>query len=288
MLCASIGRVILKTIKHRIELPDWKTPLIIRPIYDIHIGHSAVDYKKFTKDCFDVANTDYMFWIGGGDYIEAFNRSYSKYDPCYEADFCRNEPDIIATQLDYFYDNITPMKSRCLGILEGNHENNMLKHSSRDFIKDMRRVIPGTDALHIGYQGFIELSIHISGKARMKLVIFVHHGSGGTGRMQGSMTNALERIWMFNDCDIALMGHNHRRHYIRTIRNKPFGNKVKKVMGGAAFCGTYKEHPEQNGSLSRSWEAKKDFPPNLPLGYTIEVWPQYNGIRFIEDLYINK
>lgn len=253
----------------------------IRYINDVHVGHRDVDYKKFENDIKTIRDNENHYWIGGGDYCEFFNRRDKRHSADNETDFCHGKTDIVQAQIDYFCDMIRPIMPKCLGIVEGNHENSMMVTYERDVTYEMLRMLDPGNQLFLGIAGFINLSFSFNDKRRRNVAIFCHHGYGG-GVLKGGHALALERVFMWYDCDVALLGHRHIRMDIENIYQRPCGNGSQSQIRLAAFGGAYKSQNEEN-IPDRSWETKRGFPPNVPKGYVLEVIPMYKEMKLIKD-----
>lgn len=271
----------MRTLNKKINVGAGDT-IKIRYINDVHIGHRDVDYKKFENDIKTIKEGgDHYYWIGGGDFCEFFNRRDKRHSADNEADFCHGQTDIVRTQIDYFCDHINPIMPKCLGIVEGNHENSMMVTYERDVTYEMLRLVDPGAHLFLGVAGFIQLSASTNGHRRCTVSIFCHHGYGG-GVLKGGHALALERVFMWYDCDVALMGHRHIRMDIENIFQAPSGGGSVSRMRLAAFCGAYKAQNEDN-IPDRSWETKRGFPPNVPKGYILEINPYFKELKLVKD-----
>lgn len=231
------------------------------PIGDLHAG-----IKNFAEnDCYEVIEwirkTPNAYWIGMGDYAEFINYSDKRFDPYNISDWCLDSLDKLAqTQADHICNMFSPIKNKCIGLLEGNHEETIrLKYhlSIVDIMCDHLKTVNLTDCT------WIRLKFHRSNRSK-NVIIFAAHGSSAAIKLGGKI-NKITDLGNFFEADIYLMGHVHDkasayrpRLYI-TDKGEPRiydRNKVFSLTG--TFFKTYQEY-------TRSYGAKKLYPPT-PLG----------------------
>jgi len=140
-------------------------------------------------------------------------------------------------------------KSECvtIGIIPLNdifYQKCQITHDNKILYRDwiwklfLLRVFDAYDK-YLGFDGFIRVLFRVSGKTELTTTIYVHHGYGG-GRLAGGHALTLQRAFLWNQADVALMGHRHIRARHESIYNKPVGNKVLTLSRVSAFCGTFK------------------------------------------------
>lgn len=262
-------KIIERVIEHS-SRSDW---LKIVPLFDLHVGNSACDEVLLKRTVDDIADDPLCWWIGGGDYCDFINRKDRRYRETSTASWLWGVNDIAERQIERLTDLLKPIKDKCLGLLKGNHEDSVLQHYERDvYSRLVDRVKPdaGTPVM-LGWQGFLRLKtrnlMSTGAVARSWMVtIYLHHGYGG-GRMEGGDALALGRVFKNYDCDIALMGHRHKKISISQIQLSP-GQRSKKVRERyqvAAFCGSFL----RGYSEDEVYPESKGLPP-LPVG-AIEI-----------------
>jgi hypothetical protein len=109
------------------------------------------------------------------------------------------------------YEMVAPIKHRCLGLVEGNHENTIEnKYHLRVHNSLCEKLQHNKWDLNLGYSAIIKLRIKRSQHSKV-IKIYVHHGAGG-GRKLGGKVNRIEDMsTSFPYCDIYCMGHVHDR-----------------------------------------------------------------------------
>jgi predicted phosphodiesterase len=181
---------------------------------DLHIGarHSAENHIRRLVD--RIEKTPNAYWVGGGDLCDCIKpQDLKRWDTSSIADWLldgtasetRNKlKDILAIQRKRLYEILGPIKHKCLGLVEGNHEYSIRQHYNEDhhgIVCDKLNVPDLTDA------AFIRLQFK-RGNSSKTIVIFICHGHGG-GRAAGSEPNHLYRLAMDKRAHIIMRGHSH-------------------------------------------------------------------------------
>jgi len=193
----------------------------IYPIGDVHDGAAACDLKELKKTIKAVQDTPNTFWIGMGD----FNDWISTNDPRFTPDAV-SEDEKTHWRKQWLQNTnrktaqrYEPIADKCLGLLDGNHELNIIKRYFFSPTEDLAQRIgqvrkDNADDLYLGYEGFIKIHIiqnfrkNKAPKQRYSLTIYCNHGFGG-GKMPGSHANNLLNLATQIDADVYIMGHNH-------------------------------------------------------------------------------
>lgn len=121
--------------------------------------------------------------------------------------------------LDELFEILSPTQGRWLGLIEGHH---MWKFGGDNGTTDTR-LAEMLGAPYLGHCGIVNLRV---GKAKgnnppPELNILIHHGQG-SGMLQSAPLNKLERfVNYWEDIDIVLMGHHHKKVSAKIPRVKP-------------------------------------------------------------------
>lgn len=240
----------MKAIRHTIDCTqgdEWT----IYNLFDIHKGDAACNQKRLNADIKAIADDPYALWLGGGDMISGIDHLDPRYDPRV------TEIENIERQGDEFADMMAPIYDKCIGLLEGNHEFQLERHKGvsvyRHICKELesRRLPAKASAdekrkagsrLALGVQGYITLLFRRKGSSGSNsLDIYAEHGAGG-GDLPGGDALMLHRLLGRHDCHIALCGHRHRVHIIKSDGDKVNGaGNVEIYRRYAAICGAYLE-----------------------------------------------
>ena len=221
----------------------------VYPLFDIHGGHRACDERLLNATIRKIADDDSARWIGGGDYCEFINRSDKRYDEAMVASWLVGARDLAGRQKDWILDKLKPIAGKCMGLYKGNHEETIQQKYERDIYGDLvteMKTAGGmepTAKLGLGWYGWIVLKYYRSQAPSRQLCTIVriigHHGFS-TGRLAGANALNMERWAWQHDCDLAIMGHSHRRLMLDAADKKvsTAGRPWMQVKKGA-FCGSF-------------------------------------------------
>jgi predicted phosphodiesterase len=242
----------MRIIEREINVKDRNGTIEIYPIGDTHVGarNCAESLLKKTKK--EIADNPNAYWIGGGDYLESIKPSDLKRfdmtilpDWMFEgsADTIRGRlKDILSQQADRFCNIFEPLKQRCIGLVEGNHEYSIMKYHNQDI---MSALCDRLDTEYLTDEAVVRLKFKHRSLTRI-VFLYIQHGHGG-GRSDGAEPNHLGRLVKEWECaDIVLRGHSHTCFvmppkpvlYIPTSGRLP--NELQCKYRHAANWGTYK------------------------------------------------
>jgi predicted phosphodiesterase len=206
----------MQTLTYDIAVESRKTEFVLYPIGDIHLGANDVAENKLRKLVNKIRANPNARWIGGGDYCECIKPSDTKRwdveslpDWMFEGDAKAVKDrlrDVVSQQKNRFYKIFKPIKDKCIGLIEGNHETNVRKYHDIDHHGFMCNEMGVPD---LQAEAFVTLRFIRQGSAVRIITIFVCHGAGG-GRRLGAASNKLEDIAAFVRANIILMGHTHQ------------------------------------------------------------------------------
>lgn len=271
----------MRSITHKIKYDSRSTTFRLWHLTDLHLGTVACDEALLQKHIQQIRDDPYAYWIGGGDYLDGITRAGDKrYSYASLAEWCRNE-DVIDLQQERFFDLVRPIADKCLGLVKGNHEGEILKHQDRDVyrvivrtLSDMKGVAP--QQLALGVQGFVNLTFRRHAKTGASngsgwtMTVYLHHGAGG-GALPGGHALALERILGRYHCHIALLGHRHTslvvpKAVIATRRN----GEIYELQRYGIFTASYMRSFTLDDNLTPydSYGEDKMLPPVPALGAT--------------------
>jgi hypothetical protein len=161
-----------------------------------------------------------------------------------------------------------PYKSRCLGILDGNHDERIHEKLYYDVIGELANAmqsdcnIDPIDKIcnpRLGYSALIRLSIigKDSNSDGHEFKIYAHHGAGGGGTSGGGL-NKMERQManIVSDVDIYIMGHIHKSFSSIGVRNYLVKgqNRIKSRPVGFLCTGTSKKtYPQDTTSYGERY-----------------------------------
>lgn len=192
---------------YTIECKSRSDVFYLIPIGDIHYGTKNCDIKKLEGLISWIAANKNVYWLGLGDMIEAINYSDKRFDPQNILPELQNSLDNLpSAQAFQLAKKFNVIKDRCIGLMEGNHEETVrLKYhlSVTDLMADK------LNTRNLGYVCMIRLYFRRLGRNR-PVIVYATHGFGG-GRMVGSKINNLINIARDFEADIYLAGHVHEK-----------------------------------------------------------------------------
>lgn len=246
------------------------------PIGDVHIGSVACDEELLKKNIKRIEEDPHCYWVGLGDYCEFINMKDPRFDVSMLADWIGREEmgDLARAQKEYFLELVRPIAHKCLGLVKGNHEAAVHKHTERDIYYELATAIEdmNTDSpvLRLDYYGWLLLSFYRNKTKNQRGTmtrINLHHGFVG-GKLAGAKALNMQRWLWTHECDLVLFGHSHN-----TMVQKETVEKINRAYEAeyhdriGAYCGTYLKTTAEGRTSSYS-EIKGYFP--TPVG-NIEI-----------------
>ena len=208
----------MKIIRRKWHGLNRSSRFTLYPVGDVHLGNSACDERLFRSVVQRIAEDDNALWIGLGDYADFINMSDPRFSTEALSSWVRMSHlgDLARAQSERFLDIVQPIASKCLGLVEGNHERSIQKHYERSIYSEIVSGIKemgGFDAdlpLAFGYSGWLMLHFYRSQKDAQGtlLRVYLHHGFVG-GRLAGAKALNMQRVLWNHECDLAIMGHSH-------------------------------------------------------------------------------
>ncbi len=274
----------MHTINHTLYYPSRSTRLTMWHLSDLHIGHAAHDEKALKEDIAAIAADPYAFWGGGGDYGDFIPRVGDKrYRETSIAPWLWGKTDVCRHQVERFAELFRPIAGKCLYMLKGNHEDDVLSYYDRDVYVEIVQAIADmkgctTESLALGWEGFVRLKLRRgsadSFRSGYSFVIYAHHGALG-GRMQGGHALHMERTLLTYQCDLALLGHRHIRMVVNKPVIRPAGNGYEIQERVGVWCGSY-----LGSYIPRAdhYGQRKQLPPTTVGAVPVEIWPDRKRI----------
>jgi predicted phosphodiesterase len=183
-------------------------------IGDAHVGALNCAETELRRHVRRIQDKPNAYWIAGGDLCDAvILKDSRRFDPHVLPDWMleggaekvrKNLKDMLDAQEQRALQIFEPIKDKCIGAIEGNHEFAIMKHHNRDHMANMCKGLEVSDLTDCA---FIRL-VFRRGEATRTVRVFAHHGHGG-GRTPGAEPNKLARMANDKDVDIVLTGHTH-------------------------------------------------------------------------------
>ena len=213
----------MKIIHRDIIVPERNGEVEIYPLGDLHIGYRACCEKLLKKTVSEIASKRNAYWIGGGDYLDAIKPSDAKrFDmdtlPDWmlegEAETIRKRlNDVLTQQKERCKDILLPIKNKCLGLIEGNHEFSIRKYHNENVHNELCNKLETEDLtdealIRINFKHKIKGKSSTNTISRV-VILYICHGHGG-GRTAGAEPNHLSRMLLeWEIADICFRGHSH-------------------------------------------------------------------------------
>ena len=115
--------------------------------------------------------------------------------------------------MDYAEELLSPIKDKCIGMIEGNHEYSISHYHNRNISTDLADRM---NAPELTDCAFIRLKFRRNNRASVAVRLFICHGHGG-GRSAGAEPTHLNRLAQERDCEIIFRGHSHIFHIMPPI-----------------------------------------------------------------------
>jgi hypothetical protein len=180
----------------------------------VHLGTRNCAENQLRRLIGRISKDPHAYWLGGGDYCECIKPSELRRFEAEglpdwilgpNADSAReNLRDIVAAQRRRFKTLVNPIKDKCLGLIEGNHESDLRKYHNVDHHGFICSDLGVGD---LTSESFFRLRFSKDGVTRI-VKLFICHGHGG-GRTAGAEPNHLFRLAAQWQADIVLRGHSH-------------------------------------------------------------------------------
>lgn len=225
-------------------------------IGDEHTGtlyHAEAELREQVKV---IKNDNNGFWVGMGDKAEFITPS----DPRWEAEALPewlHQNNIASEQEDRYCETYSSIRDKCIGLLEGNHEDAIRIHNHADVQRNICKKL-GVDDL--GYSCFLRLKFKRRNSNEVHMVTgFITHGSGWAVT-KGAKLNRLQRVMDSFEADFYAHGHMHdiitdEKAYLTLDSNNNIKQKVKVGAVTGCWFRTYTQ------DVRASYGEKKTYPP---------------------------
>jgi hypothetical protein len=273
----------MRVIERHIEVGGRSEWIVIYGIFDAHTGTVRCREDKLKQIVSEIAVNKNSYWIGGGDMAEFIIRSDPRHKESDLAPWLHGKDDIAKVQIEHLAEIVTPIAPQCLGLLCGNHEDEIFKHHERNVYSDILSAIKNScghnEQLGLGYDGFILLRDRRGNHHTDTLTIFTEHGYGG-GRLKGGDVLNSQRIFANVDCDVYLAGHRHKAHLIPHTKVQVIEGRAREVIKLAAVAGSFRERvTEHQEDDPGSYEDRKGYLGGDMAGIKIWYHPSNHELR---------
>jgi len=272
----------LKVLTANFTVDSRKDTISIVPIGDVHIGAAACDEQRLKSVVDRVLNDDNCYWTGMGDYCDFINVSDPRFNISTLAPWIgmKQMSDLARSQRDYFLDMIKPIASKCIGLVQGNHEASIHHFYERDIYGEIVTEVkalggmPAEKQLALDYYGWILLKFNMFVDSVKPNVSTIktnwHHGYVG-GKLAGGKALEMQRWLWSHDADIVCFGHSHNTSVqVETIESINTAGKLLARRKYGVFSGSFLRSNVENVS---TYSERKGYLPMPTSGVEIVIRP---------------
>lgn len=236
-----------------VKTKDLSRPWRVWLLGDVHLGAIGCAEPLFDETVARIRKDPRGLWLGMGDYIDLISCRDKRFD----AEAIAVEHRAAYFKRDYgrhmkaiFQKKIAPIASKCLGLMEGNHEWSYGARYEQQIVRDIcaPEKEGGLGTKLLGYCCFRDL-VFTDGKRREVFRICAHHGTGNA-RTKGGKFLHLNRFMSYFAGDIYALGHSHVRMDDDVIviqadkRCQHLTQTTKVGVVSGTFLRTYTEEPD--------------------------------------------
>ena len=229
----------------------------IYAIGDIHAGTIHCVEDDVRRKVQEIKESKNTMWIGMGDYAEFITPTDPRWDSLVIADWVKKD-DIGYSQEQWIIDLFKPIKDKCIGLLYGNHEFSIHKHSHQDV---HQHICDGLGVSNIGYSSWVHLHFNRENSNEKHLIKGAFTHGTGNAITEGAKINNLMRFMKAFDADFYGYGHIHDyipKSFTRLVTTDSGKIKNKVAIGATTGCWfrTYTQ------GINASYGEMKVYPPS--------------------------
>lgn len=246
--------VIEKTIDYKINDGEFR----LYPLGDIHAGTKHCVESDLKKTIAEIKDDRQAIWIGMGDYGEFITPNDKRWDSLVISEWLKDNQDNIAEeQTKYLVNLLSPIKDKCIGLLEGNHEDAIRRYLK---VHVQKNLCERLGLQNLGYSCWVRLRFarKNSNEHHVYKCVFTH--GSGWAITPGAKMARLQRF--MNAFDARIYGHGHMHDIItHTVPYLDLSDagiiRQKERVGAVTGCWfrTYSQ------GVAASYGEKKSYPP---------------------------
>lgn len=212
--------------KYQIEFDNYDEPIYLFPFGDIHRSSPSCDVDRWLEFLSWASSKERSYYLGMGDYDDLASTSERAIlnNKSLHDSTLRTLDIHYKEHTDKFYKEIEFMGDRLIGLIEGNHYQELQSGmTTTQYLADKM------NTKYLGVSSFVRLILKPSKRtSTQKVDIWAHHGKGAS-RLVGGSLNRVEHMLTAANADIYLMGHDHKKTvgYVPTLELKEAGGGLK-------------------------------------------------------------
>jgi len=222
---------------------------------DIHKGVIHCDEGLLDEKVNEIRRERNALWLGMGDYGDCITPSdFKRWDGRILASWMKNHEDNIgATQCDSINEQLSPIWNKCLGLIEGNHEESIRKYNHYNLLAELfKKTNKKYEVKYAGVSCFVRLNFkRKNSNESHDYIIHARHGEGSARTSGARALSVLRLSQSMVNAHIILMGHLHgqespdipQRLILRNGKIKSFetiatmtGSWIRAYMQGVPPC----------------------------------------------------
>ena len=261
-----------------IKYASNKQVIKIKPLMDLHRGARTCDLRAFKEFLKDSDENTYFFTNGDlWDAIYFNDKRYriSGHDP-------QDVDEAVDEDIKDMAEILAPIKDKLIGIGTGNHEDTITK---RCLTNPSKRLADLMGVPYMGYSWWLRLAMSWNGGQGRTVDFFISHGFGGGTRTEGGSITKYSRFADRFLCDVFVVGHDHRKQYVRYPLLAIKGEKHVKLIGKTRLVvlgGSWKKTFGTGTTVT--WEETKGFAPLEVGGVIIKIKPSSTWVNLSIDM----
>lgn len=247
---------------------------------DLHIGSAGfakAHFKKFLTNAMDHPNA---FLLGIGDQLDCIVPSDVKrfqiscIDPKYLAS--EHPDEVLDLQKNELVSILEPYKDRLLGLIMGNHCQNISKRYGTNI---HRQVCKELDTENLGYSCLYRLNLREETGRGRSYIVYATHGFGQGTVSEGYSLTKYSRLIYSYDADLYVSGHDHQLWSKKLSRigitsTGKMEDKTIFLANTGAFCKSVSD------TDSPSYAEVKGYPPRVLGGIILDL--MVDGHKWID------
>jgi len=187
------------------------------PLGDLHVGVLHCHEELLKQKVRQIAQDKNALWLGMGDYGDCITPSdFKRWEGRILAPWMKGQEDNIGpTQVEKVDEILSPIWNKCVGLLEGNHDDNIRRYNHYNFMTELLKKAnqKGREVPYAGVSCFLVLKFRRSfGKGdstRWDCIIHARHGEGSARTSGARAMSVLRMAASTANAHIILMGHLH-------------------------------------------------------------------------------
>ncbi len=279
----------MRAIQKKIKVENYNQSIRIIFWGDTHIGSSSSDIDAWSSILRQFRDDPNTYDICMGDVVDAIVGHDDKRWKLSQIDksIFAEQPNIrvvdaiLDWQIDQFVNiyvsSWDPRKN--IAFLVGNHEEKAAKYHGSDvsarIVRELERKMPSNTHIELlGVSGFITLSFDIAGGSYLSLMIYVHHGYGGSSRTIGGDLTKYEKGFTYYAGDVHAYGHVHKLIAVPYDYARPDASRKKIVCANRWLLLTGSFHKSFSLNSKPNYSEEKGLPPRTLGAMLLEITPR--------------